>query len=82
MWEETREDLTEKKMIVSRAEGETKIEQAEVVVGRGSSVHKDFEVGRLVHLRNEDPEHLAGAQRRCRRWFYIRLECLYRCQNI
>lgn len=36
----------------------------------------------LCILGMEDPEHMAGAQRRCRRWFPVRLGCLQRCQNI
>lgn len=30
----------------------------------------------------EDPEHLAASQRRYRRWFHVRLDWLWMCQNI
>lgn len=30
----------------------------------------------------EDPEHLAASQRRYGRWFRVRLDCLWMCQNI
>lgn len=78
MWE-IREDFVQEKTIVSRADEEIRVEQG----GAGSArVHKDFVVERLVHLRNKDREHPAGAQGRSGRWFRMGLEHLHRCQSI
>lgn len=65
------EKILLRKRFLLRAKGEIRIEQ-----GRGASVHKVLWWGDLCILGMEDPEHMAGSQRRCRRWFPVRLGCL------